>query len=178
MSEFSISIGPEDMVPLLFKVKKFEYNTYKIEHNTVKGFLRVGNIPNNILKISDDKLANMPAGTKVPENMKYLISYQGIVGFVNHGEKKKPTKPWRPEYIDSKKKQDLFGYIINEQTFEPWNEFVIQGESPVLVRTKTTLTNAYLYPDYYNNSGDPIIHAMHNTSLSVSSDTNAEAGMV
>ncbi len=178
MPDASISIGPMDMTSLLFKVKKFEFNNYKIEHPKVKGFLRVGNIPNNILKISDEKFVNMPAGMNILENMKYIISYQGIVGFVNRGEKKKPTEPWLPQYVNSKTKQDLFGYIINEQTYEPWNEFVIQGKSPVLIRTKTTLTNAYLYVDCYNNSGDPIIRALHNTSISISSDSNAEVGMI
>lgn len=177
MSSFSIPITPKDIDSLLFRIKKFEYNKYKIEHPIVKGFLRVANMPTNIFKIKDEALVRIPNNMNIPTNAKYLISYQGIVGFDNRGEKKKSKQPWRREYINSKPKQDLFSYINIEQTSEPWNEFVIQGENPILVRTKTILTNAFLYIDYYNNQEDPIIHALHNTSISISEEPNAEIGL-
>lgn len=166
------------MDSLLFRVKKFEFNKYKIDHPSVKGFLRVANMPNIILKIKDEKLQNLPPNVNMSINAKFLVSYQGIVGFVNFGEKKQSEKPWRTEYINSDIKQDLFGYIDTQQTDEPWNEFVIQGEKPILIRTKTVLTNAFLYPGFYNSMGDPIIHALHNTSISISEESNAEAGLV
>ncbi len=179
MSDRSISINPKkDADSILFKVKKFEYNMYKIEHPSVKGFLRVANIPINILKVRDEKFANVPNMVNIPDHMRYFISYHPMVGYVNQGEKIKSAKRWQPQFINSSKKQDLFSYIIKEQTDEPWNEYVLQGETPVMLRTKTTLNTAYLYPEYSNDLGDPIIHAIHNTSISVSVDSNAEAGMV
>lgn len=55
MSSFSIPITPKDTVSLLFRIKKFEFNRYKIEHPTVKGFLRVANLPINILNLIESK---------------------------------------------------------------------------------------------------------------------------
>ena len=175
MSEFSTSITPWKLPPLLYRTRKFEFNRYYIEQEFVKGFLKVANIPVDILKIKKDLIS---PNTFLPNNSNYLIGYNAIVGFVNKGTKKVPTTmPKKQKISDNSKKVDLMNYIIHEQTFEPWNEYVVQDNPPKLLRVRTVMTAAYWDPDYTTSIGDPYINVQHNTNISVSDNESSESGM-
>ena len=171
----SIRIPLKDTESLLFRVKKFEYNSYRIDHTIVKGILRVANIPTDILRIPDDQF---PASADIQEEQKHVVLYQSIVSFTNRGDKQEPSNP-QPQKndFDNSKRKELTNYLQDEQTFEPWNEYVIQGENPKLLRARTVLSKAVWYPDFINKIGDPYIWAYHNTTLSVSDDPTPEIGM-
>ena len=170
-----IRIEPSACDAVLFKVKKFQYNTYKIEHSHVNGTLCIASIPTGVRKIPQNILrqTNVP----VPEESKYMVSYQSIVSFVSSGGKIKDAKPWKIEYAKSERRDELFDYIVKEQISEPWNEYVISESSPALLRTKTTLANAYTYVGFADGAGDPVINVQHSTTLSVSTGANVEHGM-
>jgi len=170
-----IRIVPEETTALIFRIKKFQYNSYFIDHPTVKGILRVGNIPTDILKIPETKI---PPDVDVEEEAKYILGYQSVVAFTNQNKKKNPSEK-QPDRNELKKlrKMELTNYLIQEQTFEPWNEFVIQGTIPKLLKTRTILGKIQWYPDVINRLGDPSIWAFHNTNFTIGEDTSPEGGM-
>jgi len=174
MAASPIRISPKDTTSLLFRVKKFEYNTYYIKHSQVEGVLRVANIPTDIMLIPDDKF---PPGVDIPDEQKYIMGYHTIVAFTNHKDKQEPSEIPKPIELKKRRKMELTNYMVQEQTFEPWNEYVIQGSNPKLLKTRTILAKVEWYPDITNKLGDPYIWANHATTVAVSSTDVPESGL-
>lgn len=174
MSIPPIKIGPTDTKSLLFRVKKFDYNSYFIKHQQVEGVLRIANIPTDIMLIPDDKF---PPNVDVLEEQKYIMGYHSIVAFTNHKDKNEPSELPKSSELKKRRKMELTNYMIQERTFEPWNEYVIQGSNPKLLKTRTILAKIEWYPDITNRLGDPYIWANHNTTFSVSSTDIPESGL-
>lgn len=170
----SIAFSPKDGKDQLFRIKKFQFNTYEINHPTVKGTLRIANIPTNIVEIPDRFI---PAEARNEDLPSYMIGYQAIVAFSNPGEKKEPSRQI-PDVAGLKKarKMELTSYIL-DQPFEPWNEYIIQGDPPVLIKTRTILAKVEWYIDYTNSLGDPYLRANHNTTVSASRVEAGDAGL-
>ncbi len=169
----SVRINPKDLVDKLFRIKKIQYNTYEIDHSQVQGTLRLVNIPANIMQVPDEKI---PPNQKISTDPTFMVGGQMIVSFTNRGKKKEPTSNPTPEDMKKAKKMELTSYI-QDQPFEPWNEFVIQGDPPVILKRRTILSKLEWYVDYTNQLGDPYLWAAHNTTDSVSVSDVGDAGL-
>jgi len=168
----SIDIPLTKIIGKRFKVRKLQYNTYEIDHLEVKGQLRLIAIPVNIFEVPEDLLPN---GAK-SEFPSYVINFQSIVAFTNAGEKKQP-KPIPPDTdIRTAKKTDITNFMIDHPD-EPWNEFILQGNPPIMIRTKTVLSKLEWNREYTDIFGDPSLWANHNTTHSVSQAPVGEGGM-
>lgn len=170
----SIGFSPKDGKDKLFRVKKFQFNTYEVDHTTVKGTLRLANIATNIMEVPDRFI---PPEARNPDTPNYMVGYQPIVAFTSRGVKKEPTQhnPDRSE-LKKARKMELTSYIL-EQPFEPWNEYIIQGDPPIILKTRTILAKLEWHVDIVNALGDPSLWANHNTTVSVSKIEAGDAGL-
>lgn len=168
------NIDPTRLIGKRFRIKKLQYNTYEIEHSDIKGQLRLLSIPIKILEVPGDLL---PKSVNVSGFPSYVIGYQSLVAFTNQGEKKRPNPMPPTVNIATAPKKDITSYIIDEQNFEPWNEFILQGNPPVKIKTRTILAKLEWLSEYTDNFGDPSLWANHNTTDSVSYAETGEAGM-
>ena len=96
----------------------------------------------------------------------FTLVTQGVVGFANLGNKgaSNPSLITPQEYL-TLPKEDITSYAHARD--EPFNEYLVGGNPPLLVRTKTVLMKAELIKDRYNAFGDPQILVSYNTSHSV-----------
>lgn len=168
----SIDIPLTKIIGKRFKVKKLQYNTYELDHSEVKGQLRLVAIPVNIFEVPEELL---PKGAK-SELPSYMINFQTIVGFTNAGVKKPPKLMPQDIDITTAKKTDITMFMI-DNTNEPWNEFILQGNPPIMIRTKTVLTKLEWIDEYTDIFGDPALWASHDTTRSVIHAPVAEGGM-
>jgi hypothetical protein len=137
------------------------WSVYEVDHPNLKGTLRVLAIPSNIFEVPANLLP--PDAPKQPV---YALVTQGVIGFNNAG-KKGPSNPVAltpNEYISSPKTDVTSSTTPRD---EPLNEFVVAGNPPWLVRTKTVLLKAEVITDRYNAYGDPHVGITHNTSHSI-----------
>ena len=123
----SIEITPDKVEPLPFRVKKFDYNRYYIKHLQIKGILNLANVVNHVGKIPDSLI---PPPDQIPSGeIAVGLGFQAIVSFTNQGEKHSPTNIPTPQDTNKAKKIELTNYIIEEQNYEPWNEYVLADSS-------------------------------------------------
>ena len=154
-------IPVEKVTSLEFRIKKLDYNKYQINHSEVKGVLYLANVVTNVGEVPADMI---PEKQRISNEPSVGISYQPIVSFINKGKKSSPTElPTHKELID-KEKVDLTDFITHEEDVEPWNEYVIQGDPPRILKTRTILSKVQWVVAVYNNLGDPYILANHNTT--------------
>jgi hypothetical protein len=162
----SASIDPTKLRNLDFRIQKVNWSIYDVNTSNISGVLRLLAIPINILEVPRNLLppGSVPAGTSMPS---FALTTQGIVGFNNHG-KKGPANPnpLTPAEIEKAEKQDITQYA--EPREEPFNEYIVAGKPPYLVRTRTVLNKLELLVDRYDMFGDPVIWVNHSTSHSVS----------
>lgn len=163
-----------ELPALLYRTKKFEMSRYVINHGEVNGVLRIANIPTDILKADQNK---PPASGLINIDQELILSTVPVVTFLNRGKKRRPRLPNNPNQIKTSRKVGLVDYIVQEQSNEPWNEYVVQDDPPKILRIKTVLTDVYYYPDFDTPIGDPIIGAMHNPNIGVTSNTVPESGL-
>jgi hypothetical protein len=155
-----------------FKVRKLQYNTYEIDHQRIKGQLRLLSIPVNIFEVPEELLSK---GMK-SELPSYVINYQSLVGFTNTGEKIQPKPMPTSTDIRMLEKKDITNFIVDHFD-EPWNEFILQGNPPIMIRTKTVLAKLEWIHQYTDIFGDPSLWANHSTTHSVSEAPVGEGGM-
>ena len=168
------NLSPHRLTDKLFRIRKFQYSTYEIDHPQVKGTLRIANIPTNILEVPEEMLPPQARGTGIPT---YMVGGQAIVAFTNRGTKKEPSlHALTPELMQTARKVELTNYVT-DQSSEPWNEILVSGNPPILVRMRTILAKVDWFPDHTNQLGDPSIWAYHNTTQSVSIADSGEAGL-
>jgi len=171
----SVDIPSKKVEPLPFRIKKFDYNRYYIDHSTIKGILNLGNVVNAVGKVPDSMI---PPNQVPPEGIAIGVGYQAIVSFTNQGTKHDPSPELpTPQEITKAEKSELTNYIINENSFEPWNEYVLVGNPPKLMKTKTILMKVEWVVGHYNNLGDPYLWVNHNTSHTISDVDAPESGM-
>lgn len=167
-------IPPEKITSLQFRIKKLNYNRYQIDHGEIKGVLYLANVVTNIGEISADMI---PEDRRISNEPQVGVSYQPIVSFINQGKRNTPTEIPTNKDMINKEKIDLTDFIVREEDYEPWNEYVIQGDPPRILKTKSVLNKVQAIAGIYNNLGDPYILANHNTSYSVTVKSSAESGM-
>ena len=171
----SLDIPADKIESLPFRIKKFDYNRYYIDHPSIKGILNLANIVNNVGKVPD---ALIPPNQIPPEGILVGVSYQPVVTFTNQGEKhtRSDTLP-TPQETLKMKRLELTNYIVNEENYEPWNEYVLVGTPPKLMKTRTILSKVEWVIGSYNNLGDPYLLVNHNTTHSISDADTPESGM-
>jgi len=104
-----------------------------------------------------------------------VIGTQAIASYTPQKEKSALRVPSKDE-IDSAKKIDIPSFII-DQPYEPWNEYILEGSPPIMVRTKTVLTKLQWLEGYTDQVGGPSLWAQHNTTHSVNPSQIGEAAM-
>ena len=162
----NINVPANKVKPLPFRVEKFDYNRYYIDHPVIKGVLNVGNLLNNVGKIPDDMI---PPNKMPPEGIVVGLSFQSVVSFTNYGERHVGSKKLPlPQEMAKMKKQELTNYLVQEENHEPWNHYVLSNAPQKLLKTRTMLLKVEWLVDYYNNLGDPYLLVNHNTSHSIS----------
>ncbi len=168
------NIQPHRLLDKLFRIRRFQYSTYEIEHPEVIGTLRIANIPTNILEVPQEMLPQQARGAGVPT---YMIGGQTLVAFTNRGQKKEPsTELLTPERMQTARRVELTTFV-GDQSAEPWNEYVVQGNPPILIRMRTILARLDWYPQFTNHLGDPSLWAHQNTTQNVSVAETGEAGL-
>jgi hypothetical protein len=148
-----------------------QFNSYEVDHPSLKGQLKLLSIPTNILEVPRDSLTR----SSTSDLPAFVIGTQAIVSFTSQKEKSVLRVPIKSD-IDSAKKVDVTSFII-DPPYEPWNEFILEGSPPMMVRTKTVLTKLQWIEGYTDQVGGPSLWAQHNTTHSVSSSQTGEAGM-
>ena len=70
----SLDIPADKIESLPFRIKKFDYNRYYIDHPSIKGILNLANIVNNVGKVPDALIPpnQMPYWSSSPP-LKYCI---------------------------------------------------------------------------------------------------------
>ncbi len=170
-----INVPADKIKPLSFRVKKFDYNRYYIDHHDIKGILNVGNILNNVGKVPDEMI---PPRQMPSEGIVVGLGFQAVVSFTNQGVRHPGSKKLPlPQEMAKMKKLDLTSYIVEEENYEPWNHYILVGTPPKLLKTRTILIKVEWLLDHYNNLGDPYLLVNHNTSHSVSNVDSPELGM-
>jgi len=169
------NISPRDCNDKLFKIKKLQYNTYEIDHAEVKGTLRLLNLPTNVMEVPEKFVPISQRQLDVPT---FMVGSQTIVAFTSRGKKKEPSlKVPVGNEMKTAKRVDLTSFIL-DQPFEPWNEIIIQGDPPVLLKNRTILAKLEWFSEYTNQLGDPYLWANHSTAQSAVVATTGEAGMI
>ncbi len=168
----SFSIDPSKLIDKRFKIRKIHYNTYEVDHASLKGQLRLLAAPTNILEVPKDLIPNGEANTTSPV---LLIGTQAIVAFTSSIPRGKTRIAGETESRDTKR-SDITSFIV-EPPNEPWNEFILQGLPPLLLRTKTVLTKLEWLEGFTDVLGGPSLSVNHNTTHSVGEATTGEAGL-
>lgn len=170
MSAFNPTKGKDR----LFKIKKFQSSTYEVSHPNATGQLRLTTVVTNILEVPDEFV---PPEQRTPDLPTLAVSAQTIVAFSSTGKKLEPsTKLPSPQEIKTLPKEDITSFST-DLTHEPWNEFVIQGTPPLVLKQRTIMLKLELIKDYVTPMGDPYLWANHNSPISVSLATTGESGL-
>jgi hypothetical protein len=149
------------LVDRAFRILKIEWSIYDIDHPDIKGTIRLVGIPSNIYEVPGNLL---PADKLGPV---FTLAIQGIVGFANRGRKgARDSRAITSDEYPKLPKEDITSYAHARD--EPFNEFLVGGSPPLLVRTKTVLIKVERVKDRYDAFGDPQVIVTHNTSHSVS----------
>jgi hypothetical protein len=169
----SVNVDASKLIDKFFKIKKLQYNIYHIDHPTVKGQLRLVAVPVNVLEVPKDSL---PPEAIAAGATPYVLGTAAIVGFSNRGEKKTPTKQPIQDELNKAKKEDITSFVA-DSPYEPWNEFILQGNPPMLLKTRTILTKLEWLPEYTDPFGAPVLNANHNTNHTIGVAPLGESGM-
>jgi len=135
----------------------------------------LGDVVNAVGKVPNSAI---PAEQMHPEGIVIGVSYQAIVSFANQGKKHDPpSKTLSPHEVRQAKRMELTDYVIGENNFEPRNEYVLAGDPPRLVKTKTILMKVEWVIDHHDDAGDPYLWANHDAGHTVSDVDTPESGM-
>ena len=167
----SFGIEPSRLIDKRFKIKKMQYNKYEIDHNQVKGELRLLNVPTNILEVPKDTLPGEVVNPEFPsfvianpEFPSFVIATQVIVAFTSslpRTETKITTAG-----AQTLKKREITSFIV-DSPHEPWNEFLLQGSLPIVVRIRTILTKLEWIENNTDTMGGPALSVNHNVTHDV-----------
>lgn len=168
-------IPPHKLKDKLFRIKKFQYNTYEIQHPVVVGTLRLANILTNVMEIPQEQIPPQARTKGVPT---YAVGGQTVVSFTNRGKKKEPSLkiPTNEELRKNAKVEELTSFIV-DQPFEPWNEYIVQGNPPISLKVRNIMNRLEWYTEYTNQLGDPFLWANQNSSHNVTIASAGEAGL-
>ena len=128
-----------------FTVKKESWSKYDVLDG--QGVVWVRAVLVKLLELDTSKLGPGVAGNQ------YIVSTQTIVtAFFKDPKLKGEPKPITPEEFATGGQEIDFDRID-----EPWNEYVIAGKHPRLIRTKCVATGIWYFPDRHNDFGDPVV---------------------
>jgi hypothetical protein len=156
-----------------FIPRKIEFSSYEIDYKDMKGQLLILGVLTSVFEVPKNLL---PAGLPPQETPVYIIATQGIVSFVNEGKKYPPGPFLTPEQMQKILKEDITKLVI-ENAHEPFNEYLVSGNPPISLMTRTTLVKIELLKDTINIQGDPMFLVNHNTTHNVSIAKDAGSGI-
>jgi hypothetical protein len=152
-------IDPTKLIERDFNIRKIKWSIYDVNHPNVKGTLRLTTIAASVAEVPSELL---PSGVSSPQ---FAIIAQPIVGFKNEWNKgKSDPLPILPQEAEKLEKEDITSSVVTRE--EPFNEYVIGGNPPVLLRTKTVMISVIRFIDRYNLTGDPALLVNQNTGYS------------
>lgn len=157
-----------------FIPRKVEFSSYEIDYKDIKGQLLLLGILTSVLEVPKNQI---PHNVPVPSDMPiYVIASQNIVTFVNEGKKYPPGPILTPEQIDKKSKDDITSIVVDSAR-EPFNEYLVSGNPPISLKTRTTLVKVELVLDTINVQGDPMLWVTQNTTHNVTIAKDAGSGI-
>ncbi len=140
-----------------FSIKTMAWNSYKIDHEKVKGRLRLLTVLADLFETPEEML---PKDVKPPQ---FQPLYSTLSRFVNEGEKGESDKsPFTQEEFQKRVKEDITNSIVLKE--EPVNEYVIVRDKPLVFRMETKVTKVHHVRFRWNSFGDPILIAESNTT--------------
>ena len=148
--------------PVIFRVRKFDYNRYSVHHELARGIINFGSIVTDVMEPP-----NSPTQDGPMDEPPLAVQSTNIMSFVNLGKKNTPSQPVANADLPDTEKIDITGSISDEDRQEPWNEYVLAKDPPLILRTKSTLVKAVVYPNVYNALGDPLLLIKHSDTHSV-----------
>ena len=163
---------PSKLQSLPFRPRNLDSNIYYIDHQEVKGILSLTNIVTNVGRIPDNLV---PQNQFKPENAPTAIANKTVISFTNQGDKHTPTSTEKIRQTTTKK--DITSYVVNERNHEPWNEYVLGTQPPLLLKSRAILTKVEWVEGCYSEWGDPLLAVHHGTIVDVSSTSTPEVGM-
>lgn len=167
------SFGPELLKDKRYKIRKLQFNTYEVDNPNVQGQLRLITIPGNIFEVPES-LIPPEVRTGLPS---FAIAAQVFVAFTNRGKKGTPSPEiLSPDQVKNAKRMDITSYAQDSPS-EPWNEYIIEGDPPVILKQRTILTKLELLVGRTNQFGDPYLWANTQSTTSVGTSPASEAGM-
>lgn len=169
----NFNLDPSKLKDRLFKIKKLHFNTYEIDHSEIKGQLRLVTLPLNLLEVPADQL---PPNANTGGMPVFMVGSQTLAAFSNKG-KRHPINVQTADNVNKAKRIDLTNFVVQEQSYEPWNEFVIQGNPPLIIKLRTIMTRVEWLQGLTNPIGDPALNTNSDTTHSVSIAATGEAGM-
>jgi hypothetical protein len=176
------SIVPWKLIDKRFKIKKMQYNQYEVDHNQVKGQLRLLNVPTNILEVPKNlfpaEVANQEIPSFVianPEFPSFVIATQVVLAFTSS----LPRNETRVRTAGSPalNKREITDFIV-DAPYEPWNEILLQGSPALLVRIRTILTKLEWIENKTDTMGGPALLVNHNVNHDVTIAPAGEAGLI
>lgn len=160
------NIDPTKLIDHDFRIRKINWSIYDLETSTIQGTLRVMAVPINIIEVPGSLLPNGTVGRA------FGLNTQGVVGFSNRGKKgASDLRPITQEEFQKGEKQDVTSFLTTRD--EPFNEYILAGRPPTLLRAKTVVVKVEVLVGRTNSIGDPAIWVNHTTSLSTSEDKSA-----
>jgi len=151
-----------------YRIVKEDWSRYEICDGKATVWARVV-----LVKVIEIDSTKLPPGV-VPKRKKdkpiYTLITQAIVtSFFDKELRKKPTtEPVSPEIIASEEGAQPIEFDLIE---EPWNEYILPGSEPYLVKTKCVVTSALIFPQLINAFGEPTIKV--NTQTIITEPTKA-----
>lgn len=157
---------------IIFRVRKFDYNRYSVHHDLARGIISAGNIVTEVLEPPENSLEIGPMNE--PQLAIHTIN---VMSFINLGKKNAPN----PHIIDISspevEKIDITRSIPDEDRQEPYNEYVVAKDPPLILRTKSLLLKVVVCPNLYNEMGDPVLIIKQSHAHSVHKSMAPEANI-
>jgi hypothetical protein len=137
-----------------FRILKEDWSRYEIYEGKAIIWARVVLI--KVLEIDSTKLPAGIAPKRKKDKPLYTLATQPIVtSFFDKELKKKPSnEPIDPEILETEEGAEPVEFNPIE---EPWNEYLLPGAEPYLVKTKCVVTSACIFQQLINAFGEPTI---------------------
>jgi len=140
-----------------FSVRKEDWSKYEVLDG--KGTVWVRNI---IIKVRERDVSGVPPD-QLPETKDGLrpkgLLEGGIqtlsTAFFSSELRGEPSPPEELLNLATKPGGEEIPFKSIE---EPWNEYLLAGKTPTIIRTKCIATKMRFFPKIFNKFGDPVIH--------------------
>lgn len=148
--------NPKDLDSKHFNIRKLDWSVYELDSQDVKGVLKLLGV---VVAVRESTRVETSQGLATAMS----LEVNAISSFINEGERGEPDQsPFKPNeaILD-----DITDHL--HPIDEPFNEFVIAGDPPKLLRTRTVATMVRVARNRYNAFGEPILITTNATTYSL-----------